>query len=326
LAEPIFIGPFKKEMHDFISLKRSIGYKYDVEIGILKRFDIYLLEKYPKDNILSKEAIKGWCSKTIHETATNHCSRASVIRQFSKYLDTIGIQAWLLPNNYYPSGKQYVPYIYKPCELKRLFEETDKCHFCSEVPYRHLVMPEFFRLLFSCGLRCSEARMLKVGDVNLDQGILTIRDSKNHNSRLVPMPGSMVLRLRKYAAKVHPFIEEKNYFFPGFDNKQMTLVNVYKNFRRFLWNAGISHSGKGPRVHDLRHTYCIYRLKKWAEQDRDLMVLIPMLRTYLGHYTFRETAYYLKWTADVFPDIQMKLERCYEDIIPQQEDFSYEAD
>ncbi len=59
----------------------------------------------------------------------------------------------------------------------------------------------------------------------------------------------------------------------------MTLGNIYKNFRRFLWKAGISHTGDSPRVHDFRHAYCIYRLKQWAQQDRDLMVLIPMMRT-----------------------------------------------
>lgn len=216
--------------------------------------------------------------------------------------------------------------IYTPDELRRFFAETDKCNYCSSVPYRHLIMPEFFRLLLSCGLRCSEARLLTVGDVDLEQGVLTIRDAKNHNNRLVPMPESMVSRLRKYAAQVHPFPESVDYFFPGYGNKPMTLGNIYKNFRRFLWKAGISHSGDGPRVHDFRHAYCVYRLKEWAMQDRDLMVLIPMMRTYLGHQTFNETAYYLRWTADVFPDIRMKLEKCYEDIIPEMEGFSYETD
>ena len=67
------------------------------------------------------------------------------------------------------------------------------------------------------------------------------------------MPESMVSRLRKYAAQVHPFPESVDYFFPGYGNKPMTLGNIYKNFRRFLWKAGISHSGDGPRVHDFRH-------------------------------------------------------------------------
>ena len=263
MAEPVFTGPFRKEMKDFISLKRSVGYKYSTEPGILKRFDSYLAEKYPEADTLSKDAVTGWCSRTMHESAANHCSRASVIRQFSKYLDSIGIPVWILPKNYYPAGQQYVPHIYTPDELRRFFSETDKCCYCSEVPYRHLVMPEFFRLLLSCGLRCSEARLLTVRDVDLHQGILTVRDSKNYNSRLVPMPESMTLRLRRYAGQVHPFPEPERYFFPGCGGKAMTLGNVYKNFRRFLWKAGISHTGDGPRVHDFRHAYCIYRLRDW---------------------------------------------------------------
>lgn len=313
-------------MQDFIRLKRAVGYKYNTEPGILKRFDSYLEEAYPETNSLPKQAVTGWCAKTKYETATNHCSRASVIRQFSKYLDGIGINTWILPNNYYSSGQKYVPHIYTAEELRCFLEETDKCHYCSEVPYRHLIMPEFFRLLLSCGLRCSEARLLTVQDVDLEQGMLSIRDSKNHNSRLVPMPESMTCRLQKYAEEVHPFPEPERYFFPSYDGKPMTVGNVYKNFRRFLWKAGISHTGKGPRVHDFRHAYCVYRLKEWAEHDRDLMVLIPMMRTYLGHQTFNETAYYLRWTADVFPDIRMKLETCYRDIIPGIEDLAYEAD
>ena len=75
-----------------------------------------------------------------------------------------------------------------------------------------------------------------------------------------------------------------------------------------------------------RHTYCVYKLRAWAEEERDLMVLIPMMCAYLGHQTFTETAYYLRLTADVFPDIRLKLERNYEDIIPDMEDFSYETD
>ena len=174
MAEPTFTGPFRKEMEDFISLKRSVGYKYNTEPGILKRFDSYLAAKYPDAATLSREAVTGWCSRTMHESTANHCLRASVVRQFSKYLDSIGTNAWILPRNYYPVGQQYVPHIYTPDELRRFFAETDKCRLCPEVPYRHLVIPEFFRLLLSCGLRCSEARLLTVRDVDLHQGILSV--------------------------------------------------------------------------------------------------------------------------------------------------------
>lgn len=321
-----FISSFQDEMQDFILLKRSIGNKYVSEVQILRRFDQYLAENYPEISVLSKEAVTGWCTKTPHEKPANQCSRASVIRQFAKYLDAIGRDAYILSNNYYPAGNQYVPHIYTPDELKRFFAETDKCHVCYECPYRHLIMPVFFRLLFACGLRCSEARLLRVSDVDLKVGVLTIRESKNRNSRFVPMPSSMTERMRQYADTVHLFPVDSDYFFPAIGGKPMTLGNVYKNFRRFLWKAGIPHTGDGPRVHDFRHGYAVYRLKSWSEQGKDLLAFLPVLRTYLGHESFHETAYYLRLTADVFPDIRMKLETTFGSIIPEVEGGAYETD
>lgn len=321
-----FTGPLKDEMSGFILLKRSVGNKYESEVGVLKRFDQYLARNYPVITGLPKESVTGWCAKQPHEKPANQCSRASVIRQFAKYLDNIGYRAYILPDNYYPSGFQYVPHIYTQDELLRFFAETDKCHFCYECPWRHLIMPVFFRLLFECGLRCSEARLLTVGDVDLEKGCLTIRESKNRNSRLVMVSASMLLRLRVYAGMVHPFPDESAFFFQGAPGRPMTLGNVYKNFRRFLWRAGISHKGDGPRVHDFRHTYSVYRLKAWSEQGKDLLAMLPVLKTYLGHDSFNETAYYLRMTADVFPDILMRLESTFGDIIPDMGGNPYEAD
>ncbi len=65
---------------------------------------------------------------------------------------------------------------------------------------------------------------------------------------------SMLKHLRNYADVVHPFPEQDAFFFPAAKGRPMTLGNVYKNFRRFLWQAGISHTGDGTLVHDFRHT------------------------------------------------------------------------
>jgi integrase/recombinase XerD len=303
-----FTGPLKDEMSAFILLKRSVGNKYEAEVGVLKRFDRYLTHNYPAITGLPKESVTGWCTKQPHEKPANQCSRSSIIRQFAKYLDSTGLRAYILPENAYPSGPQYVPHIYTHDELVRFFAETDKCHFCVSCPSRHLVMPVFFRLVFECGLRCSEARNLLVGDVDLEKGYLTIREAKNRNRRLVMVSASMLKRLSTYANAVHPFPEENAIFFPGSPGRPMTLGNVYKNFRRFLWRAGISHMGDGPRVHDFRHTFAVYRLKAWSEQGKDLMAMLPVLKTYMGHDSFNETAYYLRMTADVFLDILMRLE------------------
>lgn len=174
----------------------------------------------------------------------------------------------------------------------------------------------------------SEARLLKVGDIDLENGILSIQHSKKDNSRLVPMSEALAERCRHYSKKVHPFPVPTDYFFPALGGKPITIGNVYKNFRKLMWQASISHNGRGhgPRVHDFRHTYAVHCLKKWAEQEKDLAAYLPVLKTYLGHNSFEETAYYLRLTADVFPEITLKLETCYPEIIPELEGHANETD
>ena len=75
-----------------------------------------------------------------------------------------------------------------------------------------------------------------------------------------------------------------------------------------------------------RHSFAVHCLKKWSIQGKDLMTYLPILRVYLGHDTFEETAYYLRLTADVFPDITLKLETLYPDLIPTLDGDAYEAD
>jgi integrase len=321
MSEIIYEGSFKGHIKDHVELKRAVGYKYDMEAKHLKRFDRFTLEKYPFATALTREIVLDWCGRKSYEAQANQGSRASIIRQFAKYLDSIWVEAYILPKGFYPAEEQYTPYIYTADELKRFFAQTDKCRYSCEFPYRHLIMPVFFRMVYMCGLRVSEARLLKVGDVDLERGILTIQHSKKDNSRLVPMSDGLTERCRRYSEKVHPFPAPEDYFFPALDGKPMTRGNVYNNFRRFLWRAGISHGGRGhgPRVHDFRHVYAVHCLKKWAEQGLDLAAYLPVLKTYMGHDSYEETAYYLRLTADVFPAITLKLETLCPGIIPELE-------
>lgn len=323
----IYYGPFKTYIHDFIELKQAIGYKYFSGSQQLKRFDTFTLNKYTSETVLTKAIVMDWCTKKSYEKQKNLCNRASNIRQFAIYLDNLGTRAYIIPKNYFKKGERYIPHIYTDDELKRFFNETDKCHYCYECPYRHIIMPILFRMIYSCGLRVSEARLLKVKDVDLNTGILTINHSKNDNSRLVPMTDGLTKICQIYSKKVHLYSDVEQYYFPLINNDPMTIGNIYKNFRKFLWRAGISHGGRGsgPRIHDLRHTFAVHCLKKWSIEGKDLMTYLPILRVYLGHDSFEETAYYLRLTADVFPEITLKLETKYADLIPEVDGDIYET-
>jgi integrase len=98
----------------------------------------------------------------------------------------------------------------------------------------------------------------------------------------------------------------------------MTLVNVYHNFRRFLWQARISHGGRGhgPRVHDLRHTFAVNNLRAWFTAGDDVNALLPVLQAYMGHSSIGDTAYYLRLTAESYPQIAALVHRELGDIVP----------
>ena len=66
----------------------------------------------------------------------------------------------------------------------------------------------------------------------------------------------------------------------------------------------------------LRHTYCCHCLKKWVLKGQDLTNLLPYLAAYMGHTDFRGTQYYLRLTADLYPDIVEKIEATSGYLIP----------
>ena len=124
------------------------------------------------------------------------------MRELARWLGRRGVAAYILPGGVLARPARYVPHIYTDQELAAIFAQTDRCRYCSEVPFRHLVMPVLFRTIYACGLRCSEARLLRPDDVDTDAGVLQIRDAKGGKDRQVPVSESLRVRLADYHAQV----------------------------------------------------------------------------------------------------------------------------
>ena len=109
-----------------------------------------------------------------------------------------------------------------------------------------------------------------------------------------------------------------DWFFPGRSGQPLTLANIDKNFRRFLWQARIPHGGRGhgPRVHDLRHTLAVNNLRSWFARGEDAGALLPVLQAYMGHSSIADTDYYLRLTAESYPHITARLQRAFGDVVP----------
>jgi len=318
MNKPIYHSVFKTEFEDLVQIKKALGFTYDSEAASFQRIDSFFVQKHLAVKMVSKELCNEWCKKRSHETEHNRSNRISSMRIFCKYLNDIGIPAYIPPKGLTGRIPKYNAHIYTEDELKRFFSVVDKSQSLAlECPYRGLVMPVFFRILYTSGMRVSELRLVKVGDVNLDKGYITVRNSKNHKDRIVPIHWELVSRCISLKKAIHTNPPDDEYFFMIRPGQAMPLVNVYHNFRRYLDKAGIGHTGHGPRVHDFRHTYCVNLLRKWVEEGKDLMAYMPYMRTMLGHEGFEETAYYLKLTSEMYPSIRESLKSSFPDLVEE---------
>ena len=116
----------------FLSRRLTGRTQYNTEAEHLQRFDKFVSYHYPNTTILTKEIVLNWCKKKSYEAQANQCSRVSIIRQFAKYLDSIDVETYIVPKGYYPTERQYIPYIYTADELSKFFTETDKCQYSYE--------------------------------------------------------------------------------------------------------------------------------------------------------------------------------------------------
>jgi integrase len=303
-----------------VSEKRAVGYKYDAEQQVLARFEAFCRCEFPGEDTLTEASVQAWIATARRRGVKPATLQglAAPIRELARWLGRRGVAAYLLPRSALPRPARYVPHIYTDPQLAALFTQTDRCHYCCQVPLRHLVMPVLFRTIYACGLRCSEARLLHVEDVDLDAGILQIRNAKGGKDRQLPVSEPLRARLAGYHTQLAGQPARREWFFPGSAGRPLTLGNVGHNFRRFLWQARISHGGRGhgPRVHDLRHTHAVNNLRLWFAQGHDVGALLPVLQTYMGHSSLADTAYYLHLTAESYPDITARVEQAIGDIVP----------
>jgi len=311
-------GVFAQLLTDFIVFKRSLGYKYEAEADELYRFSKFSTTFEISEPKLTKDIVQAWCGQRSNEGGKNNRRRICTLRQFALYLNSVGHPAHIVPPASNTRHYTYIPYIFTHGEIERIFTNSDQI-----CPRRHstipFIIPVILRILYSCGLRISEAANLKNKDVDLQQGILEIKNSKFGKDRLVPMSQSMLHICRRYYQVLHRHSSIDDYFFMKADRQPVTRDNVYRRFREVLWESGISHGGKGsgPRLHDLRHTYAVHALKRAVDRGVDVYCALPILSTFLGHASVETTSQYVRLTADAFPDLRAAVEHTCGHVIPE---------
>jgi integrase/recombinase XerD len=314
--EYIWKSDIARKAQQFLRIKHMTGFKYEAQEKYLQRFDTYYFQNGYTGIRMTKEMTDDfiYCPEVRR---SGWYVKERLLRDFATFLKDQGCSEIYSPVvQSAPPRSSFTPYIFTDYEIKRLFQTMDSWE-DSPFTNRILIDPVFFRLLYSTGMRLSEALNLKVKD--FDDSVLTVYHGKNNKDRLVPLHPNMAERLKIYTGQMHRFSRESYYLFPstkGYDCR-FNKGTMHRRFRQYLSRAGIALTGTGPRIHCVRHNYAIRCLKKWVLNGNELTNMLPYLAAYMGHSDFRGTQYYLRLTADLYPDIISRTEAEFGYVIPK---------
>jgi integrase len=316
-----FHGIYAEYLKQFIEFKRNMGFKYQTEERMLLLFDRLTITLGEKEVGITKKFTDIWCVKRENESYIYRYNRNIALNQFSLYLSRIGIPSYI---SHIPKPKKsFTPYIYTEKEINAIFKVCDNLR-CERkrMNSSYMVIPSLVRLLYGTGIRIGEALNLKTKDINLFDNFLIIKDAKNGKERVIPFSSSLSSVLQEYASyrdKMPLNRTEESFFFVQHNGNCCNSHTIYIRFQYILRQAGILFIGghRGPRVHDLRHTFAVHSLAMMTDNNMDIYCSLPILSTYLGHLSLESTNQYVRLTAECYPNLVKQLEDIYINVFPE---------
>jgi integrase len=287
---------------DLVTVRHAGGYRFKVPERVLRQFTEHCRREGYPDGSITKEALDGFLYGR-HLRASTVRRNTLALRQLADHAQAAGWAAHVPAVRARVRSGHQPPYVFSDDELRRLFTAIDR-QGMSSYSNKALIDPVLFRVLYGAGLRISEALNLRLADVDTRTGTLRIRDTKNGESRTVPVTDRLAGTLNAYVAAAHPAPESEDYvFYSRAAGRPINQATIYMRFRGYLADAGIPHFAGGPHPHSLRHGFAVANLRRWAADGSDLAVMLPYLACYMGHADLRGTQYYLRLTADAYPDV-----------------------
>jgi integrase len=301
---------FAPYMHNFIAMKNACGYDALRTKWILFEFDNFFVLKGAKELHIKKVQIEKWRDTRINDSDRTLYSKYSVWSQFCRYMCHTGIECYIprLPKQ---PDCGFTPYIFSHEQMQNIFQACDELRLYDRHMHVNIMaLPSLIRLLYSTGLRISEALSIKNEDVDLTGGVVLIKKTKNGEQRLAPLTENMSAVLREYMLErnkipINGVNKPDSFLFVSLTGKPCVSGSIYQWFRKILKICNIPHTGNhhGPGVHDLRHTCAVHSLIKMCEEGVDLYCALPLLSAFIGHKSIDATEQYVRLTAEMYPQL-----------------------
>lgn len=322
-----FTSSLAPHLEAYLKLMRAVGRRYERVERILRQLDRFVAKEPQEGVILTRDLLGRWLASAPHLAPATLRAHASAARQFCRYMARIEPRTWIPDGSLCPARIPcFQPHIFSVSDLRNLFAAANQC------PSKHWwlrtqSLQTLLLLLYATGLRINEALLLRLADVDLDQRILFVAETKFFKARWVPFSTSLAEQLHAYRAVRDVAVTASNPddpFFISSRRRPYSYSHVHRTFQRLLQEVGIDTSAtrRGrARLHDLRHTFAVHCVLRWYREGADVRAKLPLLATYLGHASVLSTHVYLHATTAILEEASQRFERAYGSlgIAPQEE-------
>lgn len=291
------------QVEDYLSFKQDMGFQLKIESAELRRFAAFARMKDHQGTLTVDLALE-WASEKPHYTQWYRARRLETVRCFAKYARALDPETQIpTPGVFGKCHGRTVPYIYSAREIALLMEQANKLF--SPDGMRARAVTTAIGLLWATGLRVCELCHLSCKDIDLDNRVIHIRNTKFHKERYVPIHSSVVDALQSYA-QYRDFlysVRSTPHFFLSTGGTVLSERNLEYSFTKvrtcLLPEGKQQWDRRPPRLYDLRHSFACHTIIRWLESGVDVNHHLYLLSTYLGHVKPSDTYWYLTGTPEL---------------------------
>jgi integrase len=297
-------------MELYMQQVRTSGYAGTSGARVLRLFARLVGGQRELDSIAAAE-VRAFLDGTKPLTRYWHRKHSALLGFFRFAIARSMVAHMPLPRNTPRCPQVFRPYIYTDDDVVQLIGAIDTLRTSRIERYS---LRTLLLLLLGTGLRLGEALHLTLDDVDLEQNLLIVRQSKFYKTRLVPIGADLTRVLRLYVDAQHPVrgADPGTPLLVGRDCGPLTDDGIRKAFARLRSMAGVRRNDdlpNLPRLHDFRASFAVRRLTAWYRDGADVQTLLPILSTYLGHVSIAATQVYLPLTPELLAEASARFER-----------------
>jgi integrase len=303
------MSEFAVHLEEYLRLRRALGHELGHAARLLPRFVAYLDAAGART--ITVEIALAWVQQPQADPSSSvWMHRMGAVRGFARHMSGIDPANEIPPLGLVTFWRRWrQPFIFSDADIIALMEEVPRL---IPTPLRAATFQTMIGLLAATGMRVGEVIALTRSDIDWDEGVITVRNSKFNKSRELPLDPTTVEALVEYAHLRDKLVTRpaSPTFFLSGKGTPVLYVAFSDKFRELIRSSGVgAASPRQPRIHDLRHSFAVNTLVRWHREGQDVGPLLPRLSTYLGHLTPGHTYWYLSAVPELLVLAAARLEK-----------------